>query len=484
METTRFEHALLEHTLDIVVVLDASGQFRYANAALERVLGYDPERVEGTNALAFVHPDERPAVVERFRRLVAASDEPDDGLLDPIEFRYRSAAGSWVWLSARMSNEPALGCEEYVVSCRDVTDRRAAECERRRTNERLAHIAEHTHDVLWMFSADWEELLFINSAYEELWGRSIEELRAEPADFLRGIHPSDRDEVQDGMARLSEGEPVDMEYRVNANSGYLTWLWVQGYPITDDDGTVTEIVGFARNVTARKERQRQLLVMDRLLRHNLRNDMNLILGHAEQARDRAGERIQANLDQIQHTGSRLLRTVGKERDIVSLLTTDTDPDRFDLAAAAEEQCGRIREAHPDATLDVSLPAALAVQAVPKFSLAIYELLENAIIHAPDDAPTVSLSVSVDESSVELHVADDGPRIPLQEVRVLQGVRDVRSVYHGSGLGLWLVHWAVKRSGGSLAFESAADVDATADDRRTGSSAREGNVVVVSLDRFE
>jgi hypothetical protein len=54
--------------------------------------------------------------------------------------------------------------------------------------------------------------------------------------------------------------------------------------------------------------------------------------------------------------------------------------------------------------------------------------------------------------------------------VLRGERDVRSVYHGSGLGLWLVYWAVDRSAGELAFETATD-------------AGRGNTITVSLDRL-
>jgi PAS domain S-box-containing protein len=467
METTGFEQALLDHTLDIVVVLDADGRFRYANTAVERVLGYDPSQLDGVNALAHIHPDDRPAVVGKFQRLVAAADDPDEALLTPIEFRYRAADGSWVWLSAQMSNEPALGSDEYVVSCRDVTARREAERERRRTSERLAHIAEHTNDVLWMFSGDWSELLFINSAYETLWGRSVDDLDDDPTDFLRGVHPADRETVRQRMAQVSAGTPVDVEYRVNAETGYQTWVWVQGHPITDRDGEVSEVVGFARDITDRHERERQLLVIDRLLRHNLRNEMNLVLGHAAQARDRGGAAVEPDLEEIRRTGDRLLRTVEKERDIVALLTTDAQPGSVDLVTTVETLADRMRETYPDATFELTLPEAATVRAVPRLSLAVSELLENAVEHADTDSPTVSVTVTVDAETVTLAVADDCPPIPVQEIRVLQGERDVQSVYHGSGLGLWLVHWAVKRSGGSLAFETSAET---------------GNTVLVTLDR--
>jgi PAS domain S-box-containing protein len=463
MDRAGTELALLDNTLDIVVVLDDEGQFQYANAALERVLGYDPAAVLGRNAFECIHPDDRESVVDRFVGLVTASDRTHD----EAEFRFRDADGSWVWLSARMSSERAAGLGGYVVSCRDSTERRRAETEKHRAHERLSNIAEHTTDVLWMFSADWEELLFVNSAYEEVWGRSIEALAANSRDFIEGAHPADRDGIRAAMRQLSAGEPVDIEYRVNADTDYRTWVWARSHPIVDDDGTVTRVVGFARDVTDRRERERQLIVMDRLLRHNLRNEMNLILGHAEQVRERGGAAIDADLDRIVETGEHLLRTVDKERDIVALLTENAEPGPIDLVAVAADVCDRVRDANPTATVETTLPERATVRAVPKLSLAVFELLTNAIEHADTDAPRVSVSVHCDAERVELAVVDECPPIPLQEVRVLRGERDVRSVYHGSGLGLWLVYWAVDRSEGDLEFDTS----------------ERGNRVTITLDRL-
>jgi len=462
MDRAETELALLDNTLDIVVVLDDEGRFQYANAALERVLGYDPAAVLGRNAFECIHPDDRGSVVDRFVDLVTASDRTHD----EAEFRFRDDDGSWVWLSARMSSERAAGLGGYVVSCRDITERRRAETEKHRAHERLSNIAEHTTDVLWMFSADWEELLFVNSAYEEVWGRSVEALAANSRDFIGGAHPADRDRIRAAMRRLSAGESVDVEYRVNIDTDYRTWVWARGHPIVDD-GTVTRVVGFARDVTDRRERERQLLVMDRLLRHNLRNEMNLILGHAEQVRERGGTAIDADLDRIVETGEHLLRTVDKERDIVALLTENAEPEPIDLVAVAADVCDRVRDANPAAAVETTLPERATVRAVPKLSLAVFELLTNAIEHADTNAPMVSVSVHCDAERVELAVVDECPPIPLQEVRVLRGERDVRSVYHGSGLGLWLVHWAVDRSEGDLEFDAS----------------ERGNRVTITLDRL-
>ncbi|MFW6045475.1 MAG: PAS domain-containing protein [Natronomonas sp.] len=81
-------------------------------------------------------------------------------------------------------------------------------------------ISENAKDVLWMFNTDWAELLFINSAYEEIWGRSVDELRERPQSFIEGIHPDDRDHVTEMMGTITDGDTVDIEYRVNESEGF------------------------------------------------------------------------------------------------------------------------------------------------------------------------------------------------------------------------------------------------------------------------
>ncbi|WP_049926607.1 PAS domain-containing protein [Halopiger goleimassiliensis] len=121
----------------------------------------------------------------------------------------------------------------------------------------LTELAENTDRVLYVFSADWEEVHFVNAAYEDLWGRSTEVLRDDPVDFLEGIHPDDRDHVEEAMAALSSGESLEIDFRVDARTDFERWVRVHGEPIVDD-GTVVRIGGVASEITAEKRREREL----------------------------------------------------------------------------------------------------------------------------------------------------------------------------------------------------------------------------------
>lgn len=122
----------------------------------------------------------------------------------------------------------------------------------------LSQITESTSDVLWMFSKGWDELIFVNSAYEDVWGRSTTTLEDDPTDFLNGTHPDDRPAVKTAMEQLSGGEAVELEYRVNAQEDYERWVSVQGNPVYDANGDVVRVVGIARDITEQKANQQEL----------------------------------------------------------------------------------------------------------------------------------------------------------------------------------------------------------------------------------
>lgn len=453
--------ALLDHAQDKIVVVDEGGTYRYANDAIERILGYSPPELVGENAFELMHPDDREAVQELFESVVAREAETTD----TAEYRHRTADGGWVWLESRMSNAVVTDLGGYVVSSRDVTDRKRAEQRERATQTRLEELAANAADVLWMFTGDWSELLFINRAYEEIWGQRIDALDDDPADFLEGVHPDDRSRVRGAMERLSAGESLDLEYRVNPEREFRRWVWVKAQPIVEDD-EVTRIVGFARDITDRRRRERQLRVMDNLLRHNLRNDMNVILGHAELAREHAGPEVADSMDVIVETGEELLETAAKEREIIDVLVGIDDRTRLDVVELIDDTVESFRSAYPAASVRVLGSDAGEAVALPELRRALEELLENAAEHAATD-PDIAIEVRPFEDHVEIEVRDNAPPIPGNEFEPLVGDGESDELYHGTGLGLWLVYWVVDLSDGDIEFACPGDG---------------GNVVTISLPR--
>ncbi len=460
--------ALLNLAQVKIVVLDAEGEFRYANAAVRDVLGFEPEDLVGENALDLIHPEDASRIGELFGSVVEGERDPPSG----FEYRYATADDDWVWLRSDLYPPRSTGIDGYVLSSRDVT-------EERESKRRLETIAEQSSDVLWMFTADWDELLFVNDAVEEVFGLSAEMLERRPQAFLEHVHPEDRPYVKRAMARLSAGESTNLDYRVDPETDFSRWVRVPASPIFEGD-EVVRVAGFVRDVSEEYKRKRQLTVMDNLLRHTIRNDMNVITGTASRIADRVEETsttednveealaaVAEHAETIRRIGEQLLATAEKQRDVIELLNTGGSVRPIDLDDVIDEAVAATREAAEEAVLTVDRAPEATVFTVPAIEYALGELLGNAVEHA-EGRPEVRLGVEETGESVVITVRDNCPPIPAEEQLVVTDRREMTDVYHTVGMGLWLVYWVVERSGGDLSFDVA---DA-------------GNVVTLSLPNAE
>lgn len=127
----------------------------------------------------------------------------------------------------------------------------------------------------------------------------------------------------------------------------------------------------------------------------------------------------------------------QERRIVDILVESPARTTLGVDALLERPVRTVRNAHPEATTTVDATAAEVV-AMPRMERAIEELLTNAVVHSDRSSPEIVVSVAVDDEGVRIEVADDGPRIPEMERRILFRGSKIESLFHWSGVGPWLV----------------------------------------------
>jgi PAS domain S-box-containing protein len=139
----RYER-LIEQSSDIITILEPDGTIQYESPSIESILGYDPEALVGENAFEYVHPEDVDEVAAEFTRGLQDSDATPKA-----EYRFRAADGSWRILESIGSNyieRPEV--EGFVVTSRDVTERKRRERELERQNERLDEFASIiSHDL-------------------------------------------------------------------------------------------------------------------------------------------------------------------------------------------------------------------------------------------------------------------------------------------------------------------------------------------------
>ena len=152
----------------------------------------------------------------------------------------------------------AVGTGQFSERVENVVSEYRSRREQAETTRLLLKLTEYADDALWMFSPDWADTAVINEAYEAIWNRPIENLIADSTDFLEGVHPDDRERVVNAMEVLSEGDPVNIEYRINDDSRGDPWAGVRARPVYDDAGDVEFVAGYTRDITDHKEREASL----------------------------------------------------------------------------------------------------------------------------------------------------------------------------------------------------------------------------------
>ena len=190
-----------------------------------------------------------------------------------------------------------------------------------------------------------------------------------------------------------------------------------------------------------------LAFINDLIRHDLRNDLNVIRGHADLLSASAGE-TDGDPDLVAEKTDEALSRIETSRVIADTLVGDPDLEPVDLVPVTSELAARVGNAF-EVTVEADLPESAFVTANDGIRSVVDNLLENAAEHNDADAPRIEVRVTAAAETVELTVADNGPGIPDdRKESVFEPSED------GSGGGLSLVYTLVTGYGGDVRVEDA------------------------------
>ncbi|WP_435100262.1 sensor histidine kinase [Halarchaeum sp. P4] len=207
----------------------------------------------------------------------------------------------------------------------------------------------------------------------------------------------------------------------------------------------------AASEDARRLAQR-LSVINRVLRHDVRTDLNVILGYA----DVIGDHFESEPDELEGLRERANRLVGvtsQARLVAELLENDaTGP--INVGEHLADRIDDVRSEHPDIDLHADVNTDAVADAHRLVDVALDIVIDNALAGAPPDM-TFDVTCRVVDDEVEVVLVDDGPEMPGTQRVVLQETEET-ALEHADGIGLWTVKWAVEESNGKFWFERTAD----------------------------
>ncbi|MFW6382572.1 MAG: PAS domain S-box protein, partial [Haloferacaceae archaeon] len=262
---TQFLDGLFEESLDGIgvkeIVTDDDGDpvdyiYRRVNDRFEELTGLDAETVVDKRATDVIDGIEETPFIEIFGD-VGLGGEPVrfEQYSEPLERYYDVSAFS-----------PQYG--ECISIFSDITDRKEREREREESRELLRATEQLAAVGGWNVDVETEELQWTRGTYA-VHGLDPEgDFEPTIDDTIECYHPDDRETIERAVSRCMEtGEPYDKEVRLHTADDRERWVRTAGEAIRED-GEIRAVRGAIRDVTERKERERELQRYEELLEYS------------------------------------------------------------------------------------------------------------------------------------------------------------------------------------------------------------------------
>ncbi len=156
------------------------------------------------------------------------------------------------WLRVRAMPVDSLGeglARGVVVSFTDFTNEHRAVRAARESEQLFRMFGDHALDLMWIVDPRSRKLLYMNSAYERIWGRPAAAVYEDLSHWLDGVHPDDRQRLAEAAEHTDENGMYQTEYRMIRPDGRQVWIRGRGFPLFGEDGRMRYMAGFAEDVT-------------------------------------------------------------------------------------------------------------------------------------------------------------------------------------------------------------------------------------------
>ncbi len=243
-----FEHSLNAVALHEIVTNEAGKPVDYrfleVNAAFEAHTGISAEQATGKLVTEVIPGIQETPFVEIYGEVALTGKPVRFEQFLPVLDRYYEIEA--------FSPQP----RQFATVFNDVTERKRAETNLRRSEEKFRQLAENVQEVFWLGTPDWQNILYINPVYEKIWGRPCEGLYRNAREWVESVLEEDRPGVLEAIQRFGSGDwsnPAFPVYRIARPDGLIRWVFARVYPVRDDHGKVVRVAGIAEDITSARE---------------------------------------------------------------------------------------------------------------------------------------------------------------------------------------------------------------------------------------
>jgi PAS domain S-box-containing protein len=250
---------IMNSSLDAIICIDTKGSITMWTPRAEEIFGWKEIEVIGKRLADLIIP-------------VHYREQHWKGLNKYLETKEANVLNKLIEISALNHKGEEFPIELTIVPyeqngelffcgfLRDITQRRKAESEVQKFNERFEMIASTTHDAIWEWNLQTNEL-WANEMHQRLYGLNVSDPVPLIDEWKQRIHPADRDKTVKGQdeALASEKNAWISEYRFQTDSGEYRDIYDRTYIVRNEKGDPVRLMGSMMDITERKIVERELL---------------------------------------------------------------------------------------------------------------------------------------------------------------------------------------------------------------------------------
>ena len=223
---------LINNIADVIAEIDLNGIVTYISPQVHHMFGYNPEDIIGSKFFSFIHPDDRPSLIESFEKAIESE------VLNSIELRLRHKEGDYIDVLTNGSLVKIDGNLKAFCVLKDITEKKLAEQKLKESDETFKKIINQS--FMGVVIVQDLTIKYVNETVRKMLGYSVDEMvKWSLIDFLNAIHPNERAIAKERLEQRQEGlrnESSDT-YKVYTKAGELRMIEFYGKQIHYPDSS-------------------------------------------------------------------------------------------------------------------------------------------------------------------------------------------------------------------------------------------------------
>lgn len=242
--------------------IDTNGVITFSNAACHKMLGYAPGELIGKVIWDLETDDSAIELRQCLSELVRERLTSKTCFVTSLT-KQGQEIDVQVDCSYKLDEQEQV--TGFIVALADISEYkqveealRLKEKALRLSQERLDSILSSLEDVVWSIFPKTDQTLYLNSAVEKVYGRTVQEFFDNSNLWQEVVHPEDRWRVALTHQSLFQVNSTDLKYRIEWPNGEIRWLRERAQLIYNADGIPIRIDGISTDITQRQQAEEEL----------------------------------------------------------------------------------------------------------------------------------------------------------------------------------------------------------------------------------